>query len=91
MGLRVYRSSVFLRQKVLTQRFTLVPIAVPRSADDFACVGDAHFQRLMCSSRRAAIARRLISVRSTLKLSLRGKDAINRFDRPIRYPKIKMA
>jgi hypothetical protein len=39
MDLRVYRSSVFLRQKVLTQLFTPVPTAVPRSAADFACAG----------------------------------------------------
>jgi hypothetical protein len=55
MDLRVYRSSVFLRQKVLTQLFTPVPIAVPRSAADFACAGhdaEAHaaMQRYLSSN-----------------------------------------
>ena len=55
MDLRVYRSSVFLRQKVLTQLFTPVPIAVLRSAADFACEGhdaEAHaaMQRYLSSN-----------------------------------------
>ena len=55
MDLRLYRSSVFLRQKVLTQLFTPVPIAVPRSAADFACAGydaEAHaaMQRYLSSN-----------------------------------------